>query len=182
MVTSATIETVASAPSNTFRVSLQEDAAGKAVMNQRIARPPTFEDKYEERPSIPLHDSQVIDCGPYRLLNVAAYIIHSAVHADRPDVICVAHSHSIYGRSFCALGRPLDIISQGACVLWASKNHVVFQQFNGLILANEEGEQIALTTGEKKVLLLQNHGILTVGKTIKEVILWFSSLERCCQA
>lgn len=145
MATSATIETVASAPSNTFRVSLQEDAAGKAVMNQRIPRPPTFEDKYEEReylkgrlrPSISLanwdlteallailpfvipsafwvnpfgiafsmkrsdlilvdHDSQVIDRGPYRLLNVAAYRTHSAVHAARPDVICVAHSHSIY--------------------------------------------------------------------------------------
>ncbi|OXV11376.1 hypothetical protein Egran_00861 [Elaphomyces granulatus] len=155
MVTSATIETVASAPSNTFRVSLQEDAAGKAVMDQRIARRSRISMRSGSisragwlRPSISLHDSQVIDCGPYRLLNIAAYMIHSAVHAARPDVICVAHSHSIYGRSFCALGRPLDIISQGACVL--PRRLLTIQRSR----PREEGEQIARTIGEKKALLL----------------------------
>lgn len=49
------------------------------------------------------HDGEVIDGGENRLLNTAAYMIHAAVHAARPDVMCAAHSHSIYGRTFCTL-------------------------------------------------------------------------------
>jgi ribulose-5-phosphate 4-epimerase/fuculose-1-phosphate aldolase len=58
---------------------------------------------------------EVIDGGPCRLLNSAAYMIHSAIHQARPDVNAAAHSHSIYGRSFCALGRKLDTITQDSC-------------------------------------------------------------------
>lgn len=61
------------------------------------------------------HDGKVIDGGNVRLLNKAAYMIHSAVHEARPDVLCAAHSHSIYGRTFCTLGRPLDTTSQDSC-------------------------------------------------------------------
>ena len=61
------------------------------------------------------HDGKIIAGGDVKLLNAAAFMIHSAVHEARPDVMCAAHSHSIYGRSFCTLGRPLDIITQDAC-------------------------------------------------------------------
>lgn len=61
------------------------------------------------------HKGKVIAGGKCRLLNAAAFMIHSAVHDARPDVMCAAHSHSIYGRSFCTLGRSLDMITQDAC-------------------------------------------------------------------
>ena len=61
------------------------------------------------------HNGTVINGGEVRLLNAAAFMIHRAVHEARPDVLCAAHSHSIYGRSFCSLGRKLDIITQDAC-------------------------------------------------------------------
>jgi len=61
------------------------------------------------------HKGQVIAGGPVKLLNAAAFMIHSAIHEARPDVLCAAHSHSIFGRSFCTLGRTLDIITQDAC-------------------------------------------------------------------
>ena len=61
------------------------------------------------------HYGTVIDGGKVRLLNTAAFMIHGAVHEARPDVMCAAHSHSIYGRSFCTLGRKLDIITQDSC-------------------------------------------------------------------
>ena len=61
------------------------------------------------------HSGKIIGGGNIRLLNTAAFMIHGAVHAARPDVICAAHSHSIYGRTFCALGRKLDIITQDSC-------------------------------------------------------------------
>jgi ribulose-5-phosphate 4-epimerase/fuculose-1-phosphate aldolase len=59
---------------------------------------------------------------------------------------------------------------------------VVYRQFNGVVLAMEEGKDIAKALGSNKAALLQNHGLLTVGKTIEEAVFWFVSLERCCQA
>ncbi|KAK2768281.1 hypothetical protein FQN54_000134 [Arachnomyces sp. PD_36] len=126
------------------------------------------------------HSGKVIDGGPVRLLNTAAYMIHSAIHSARPDVLCAAHSHSIYGRSFCSLGRELDITTQDACSFY--NDHVVYQQFNGIVLAEVEGKQIASTLGDKKAALLQNHGLLTVGQTIEAAVFWFISLEKCCHA
>ncbi|KAJ5684512.1 Decarboxylase NovR [Penicillium maclennaniae] len=126
------------------------------------------------------HHGKVIDGGPNRLLNAAAFMIHSAIHEARPDVLCAAHSHSIHGRAFCSLGRPLDIITQDACAF--HNDHVVYKQFNGVVLAEEEGKQIAKELGDKKAALLQNHGLLTVGKSVEETVFWFVSLEKCCYA
>lgn len=58
------------------------------------------------------HKGRTVDGGPVRMLNAAAFMIHSAIHDARREVLCAAHSHSIYGRTFCSLGRELDIIAQ----------------------------------------------------------------------
>ncbi|OJJ29771.1 hypothetical protein ASPWEDRAFT_55346 [Aspergillus wentii DTO 134E9] len=126
------------------------------------------------------HEGKIIDGGPTRLLNAAAFMIHSAIHHARPDVMCAAHSHSLNGRAYCSLGRPLDIISQDACAF--HNDHVVYKQFNGVVLAEEEGKNIAAALGNKKAALLQNHGLLTVGQTVEETVFWFVSLEKCCHA
>ncbi|KAL8795685.1 MAG: hypothetical protein Q9195_001923 [Heterodermia aff. obscurata] len=126
------------------------------------------------------HQGKVIDGGDVRLLNAAAFMIHGAVHEARPDVMCAAHSHSIYGRTFCALGRKLDIITQDACSFY--DDHVLYESFNGIVLAEKEGKDIAACLGNKKAALLQNHGLLTVGQTIEAAVFWFISLEKCCQA
>jgi ribulose-5-phosphate 4-epimerase/fuculose-1-phosphate aldolase len=123
---------------------------------------------------------EVIDGGENRLLNTAAYMIHHAVHEARPDVLCAAHSHSIHGRAFCALGRELDTITQDSCAF--HNDHVVYRQFNGVVLAEEEGKNIAACLGNKKAALLQNHGLLTVGHTVEAAVFWFVSLEKSCQA
>ena len=60
-------------------------------------------------------EGKIIEGGPVKLLNTAAFMIHSAIHKARPDVNAAAHSHSIYGRAFCALGRKLDTITQDSC-------------------------------------------------------------------
>lgn len=62
------------------------------------------------------------------------------------------------------------------------QDHVVYEQFNGVVLAEEEGKNIAKVLGNKKAALLQNHGLLTVGRTIEEAVFWFCSLEKCCYA
>ena len=125
-------------------------------------------------------DGSILEGGPVRLLNAAAFMIHSAVHQARPDVICAAHSHSIYGRAFCALGRPLDIITQDACSF--HNDHALYTAFNGIVLASKEGRDIAAALGNKKAALLQNHGLLTVGQSVESAVFWFMSLEKCCHA
>ncbi|KAL8711350.1 MAG: hypothetical protein Q9220_004247 [cf. Caloplaca sp. 1 TL-2023] len=125
-------------------------------------------------------EGNIIDGGEVRLLNAAAFMIHSAVHQARPDVMCAAHSHSIYGRSFCSLGRELDMITQDSCSF--HDDHTLYQSFNGIVLAEKEGKDIAACLGDKKAVLLQNHGLLTVGATIEATVFWFISLEKCCQA
>lgn len=126
------------------------------------------------------HSGEVIDGGPCRLLNSAAYMIHAAIHAARPDVLAAAHSHTIYGRAFCSLGRKLDTITQDACAF--HNDHVLYDSFNGIVLAEEEGKNIARALGDKKAALLINHGLLTVGKSIEEAVFWFVSMDKCCQA
>ena len=126
------------------------------------------------------HNAKVIDGGECRLLNKAAFMIHAAIHEARPDVLCAAHTHSIHGRAFCALGRELDMITQDSCAFY--DDHVVYGEFNGVVLDKEEGHAIARTLGNKKAALMRNHGLLTVGQTIEATIFWFMSLEKCCYA
>jgi len=125
-------------------------------------------------------EGNVVDGGRVRLLNTAAYMIHHAVHEARPDVMCAAHSHSLYGRAFCTLGRKLDTITQDSCSF--HNDHVLYESFNGVVLVAEEGHNIARALGDKKAALLQSHGLLTVGKSIEEAVFWFVSLEKCCHA
>ncbi|PIA99019.1 Decarboxylase NovR [Cercospora beticola] len=124
------------------------------------------------------HTGEVIGGGKNRLLNKAAYMIHAAIHEARPDVTCAAHSHSFFGRTWCTLGRKVDTLTQDACAF--HDDHVVYDRFNGVVFAESEGQSIAKCLGNKKAALLQNHGILTTGKTIEETVFWFVSLDKCC--
>jgi len=125
-------------------------------------------------------EGEVIEGGPCRLLNAAAYMIHHAVHSARPEINCVAHSHSIYGRAFCSLGRNLDTITQDSCAF--HNDLALYSSFRGIVLAADEGNAIAAALGSKKAALLQNHGLLTCGNTIESAVFWFMSLEKCCHA
>ena len=109
-------------------------------------------------------------------MNTAAFAIHSAVHAARPDVIAAAHSHSIYGKSWSSLGRLLDPLTQDACAFY--DDHALFDDYTGVVLDPEEGKRIAHALGERKAVILRNHGLLTVGHSVDEAVWWFITMER----
>ncbi|HEY7930889.1 MAG TPA: class II aldolase/adducin family protein [Acidimicrobiales bacterium] len=113
-------------------------------------------------------------------VNTAAFAIHSQVHAARPDVVAAAHAHSIYGKSWSTLGRPLDPITQDVCAFF--EDHAVFDDYTGVVLDVEEGKRIAHTLADKKAIILRNHGLLTVGHSVEEAAWWFITMERSCQA
>jgi ribulose-5-phosphate 4-epimerase/fuculose-1-phosphate aldolase len=113
-------------------------------------------------------------------VNTAAFAIHGQVHAARPDVVAAAHAHSIYGKSWSALGKMLDPITQDACAFY--EDHALFDDYTGVVLDPEEGKRIAYALGEKKAVILRNHGNLTVGHSVDEAAWWFITMERTCQA
>lgn len=113
-------------------------------------------------------------------VNRAAFAIHSQVHAARPDVIAAAHAHSIYGKSFAALGEKLAPITQDACAFY--EDHGLFNDYTGIVNELDEGKHIAVALSDYKAAILQNHGLITVGHTIDEATWWFVTMERSCQA
>jgi ribulose-5-phosphate 4-epimerase/fuculose-1-phosphate aldolase len=115
-----------------------------------------------------------------RPVNRAAFAIHSQIHEARPDVVAAAHAHSIYGKAWSSLGRPLDPLTQDACAFY--EDHSVFDEYTGVVLDTSEGKRIAETLGSKKAVILRNHGLLTVGHTVDEAAWWFITLERSSQA
>jgi ribulose-5-phosphate 4-epimerase/fuculose-1-phosphate aldolase len=115
-----------------------------------------------------------------RVVNQAAFAIHSQVHAARPDVVAAAHAHSPYGKTWSSLRKHLDPITQDACAFYG--DHGVFEDYTGVVLDIEEGKRIAHALGEHKAVILSNHGNLTVGESVDEAVWWFITLERTCQA
>jgi ribulose-5-phosphate 4-epimerase/fuculose-1-phosphate aldolase len=113
-------------------------------------------------------------------VNVAAFAIHSQVHAARPDVVAAAHAHSTYGKSWSSLGRTLDPLTQDACAFF--EDHTVYGDFTGVVYQTTEGERIAQALGQRKAIILRNHGLLTVGHTVDEAAWWFITMDRSCQA
>jgi ribulose-5-phosphate 4-epimerase/fuculose-1-phosphate aldolase len=113
-------------------------------------------------------------------VNQAAFAIHSQIHEARPDVIAAAHAHSIYGKSWSSLGRLLDPLTQDSCAFY--EDHGLFNDYTGVVLDTSEGKRLAEALGNKKAIVLRNHGILTVGHTVDEAAWWYISLERSCQA
>jgi ribulose-5-phosphate 4-epimerase/fuculose-1-phosphate aldolase len=124
------------------------------------------------------HDGQVVEGG--RRVNQAAFAIHSQVHAARPDVVAAAHAHSLYGKTWSSLGRLLDSLTQDACAFY--DDHAILTDFTGVVLDLEEGKRIAATLGDTKAIILQNHGLLTVGHTVDEAAWWFVTMERTCHS
>src|SRR5580704_4991595 len=124
------------------------------------------------------HRGEVVE-GKYPV-NGAAFAIHSQVHAARPDIVAAAHAHSLYGKTWASLGRLLDPITQDVCAFY--EDHCLFADFTGVVYETSEGERIAEALGDRKAVILRNHGLLTVGHTVDEAAWWFITMERSCQA
>jgi len=163
----------------------------EGVAGHITARDPQFPDRFWVNPfavsfaHISVSDLICVDSSGEvvegtKPVNRAAFAIHSQVHAARPDVMAAAHSHSVYGKSWSALGRLLDPITQDVCAFY--QDHGLFDDYTGVVIDLEEGKRIAAALGEHKAVILRNHGLLSVGHTVDEAAWWFITMERSCQA
>jgi ribulose-5-phosphate 4-epimerase/fuculose-1-phosphate aldolase len=112
-------------------------------------------------------------------VNTAAFVIHSCIHAARPEVVSAAHAHSAHGKAWSSLRRPLAPLTQDACAFHG--DHAVFDDYTGVVLDLDEGKRIAAALGGHKAAILANHGLLTVGQSVDEAAWWFVTMERSCQ-
>ena len=119
--------------------------------------------------------------GKQAAINGPAFAIHSAIHRARPDLNAACHAHGVYGKAFSCFGRPIEMLYQDALRFY--NDLAVYPRYGGTVLSNEEGDRIAKALGDKcRSIILQNHGIITCGKTVDEAAFLFISLERCCHA
>ena len=111
-------------------------------------------------------------------INPAGFTIHSAVHAAREDALCVMHLHTDYGIAVSAQEKGLLPISQQAMFPLAS---LAYHDYEGLALNEEEKPRLVADLGDKNYMILRNHGLLTVGKSVAEAFLSMYILERACR-
>jgi ribulose-5-phosphate 4-epimerase/fuculose-1-phosphate aldolase len=112
------------------------------------------------------------------LVNPAGFTIHSAVHAAREDALCVMHLHTDYGIAVSVQKEGLLPISQQSLFPLSS---LAYHDYEGLALNDDEKPRLVADLGEKRNLILRNHGLLTVGKTVAEAFLSMFILERACK-
>ena len=109
-----------------------------------------------------------------------AVCIHSRIHRANPRAACVLHTHMPYTTTLTTLeGGRLEPISQ--TVLRFHDDVAYDDSYNGLVLDAAEGDRIAAVLGDKRVLLLANHGAIVVGRSVAEAFEDLYFLERAAQ-
>ena len=121
---------------------------------------------------------EVID-GTLRPVNPTGFTIHGAVHAARPEVECVIHLHTPWGVALSMLPEGLLPTSQYAMRLYRRLGRHAHE---GLALGEAEQRRLAANLGGLDGLLLENHGTLTVGRTVAEAYMLMHLLERAAMA
>lgn len=123
-------------------------------------------------------DGNLVAPSPHRI-HKAGFVIHSAVHAARPDVGCVIHSHTRAGMAVSAMQCGLLPLTQHAMLF---HGRVAYHATEGLALDLDERKRIAADLGDKAVMILRNHGTLVAGATVAEAFSMMWHLERAMQA
>jgi ribulose-5-phosphate 4-epimerase/fuculose-1-phosphate aldolase len=122
-------------------------------------------------------DGVKIDDSPHRV-NPAGFTIHSAVHMARHDAACVIHTHTRAGMAVSAVEGGLLPISQIALQFYG---RLGIHEYEGIALDLDERQRIIQDLGGHCGVILRNHGLLTVGRTVAEAFYYMYYLEQCCR-
>jgi ribulose-5-phosphate 4-epimerase/fuculose-1-phosphate aldolase len=110
-------------------------------------------------------------------INLAGYVIHSAIHGARHDVGCVLHTHTNAGMAVSVLKCGLLPLTQTA-MRWSK---IAYHDFEGVAVELDERTRLVEDLGDCEVMILRNHGLLSVGQTIGQAFNNIYRLERACQ-
>lgn len=116
--------------------------------------------------------------GKSEQLNFAGFVIHSAIHMTRPELLCVMHTHTRANNGVGMQKEGLLPITQKALLMY---DFVRYHDFEGAAFNLGERERILADMGEGRAMILRNHGALTVGRSVGEAFVWMYKLEMACQ-
>jgi ribulose-5-phosphate 4-epimerase/fuculose-1-phosphate aldolase len=111
-------------------------------------------------------------------INKAGYVIHSAIHAARPELACVIHTHSWASMAVSALECGLLPITQTAMRFLK----IGYHDYQGVVLNLDEQASLLRDLGNGDALILRNHGALTVGRSVGEAFNWMHRIELACHS
>lgn len=123
------------------------------------------------------HEGNVLGHSGYST-NPAGFVIHGALHMAVPQANCIIHTHSRYGTAVAMQKQGLLPASQKALTVMG---WVAYHDFEGAALDTNERPRIVNDLGERKILVLRNHGLLCTGKTVGEAFVWTYRIETACR-
>jgi ribulose-5-phosphate 4-epimerase/fuculose-1-phosphate aldolase len=123
-------------------------------------------------------DGKVVhDSGTGYGVNLAGFVIHSAIHRGRPDVACVIHTHTPAGMAVSAMKCGLLPLTQNAMYFGG----IGYHDYEGPAVDLDEQRRLVADLGPHEAMILRNHGLLSVGRTIAEAFVTMYWLDRACQ-
>jgi ribulose-5-phosphate 4-epimerase/fuculose-1-phosphate aldolase len=111
-------------------------------------------------------------------VNRAGFVIHSAIHSAREDALCVLHTHSEAATAVSALAEGLMPISQFAMRF---QGHMGVHDYEGVALDEDERNRLIRDIAAHNVLVLRNHGVLTVGRSVAEALILMYYFEKAAR-
>jgi ribulose-5-phosphate 4-epimerase/fuculose-1-phosphate aldolase len=160
------------------------------IYNHISARVPGHEDQFLINPYGLLFDEitasslvkinisgEKLDDTPHSV-NVAGFVIHAAIHTSNHDVACVLHTHSDASVAVSGQEQGLLPLSQFAMRFY---NRQAFHGYEGVAIDLDEQSRLVRDLGPHKVMLMRNHGILTVGRTPGEAFMLLYYFERAAR-
>ncbi|MEZ0495527.1 class II aldolase/adducin family protein [Sphingomonas sp. IW22] len=122
-------------------------------------------------------DGHKLDDSPYPV-NRAGFVQHAVFHRHLPDAHCIMHTHTTAGMAVSSLEGGLRPVNFYAA---SFAGRIAYHDFEGVTVREEEGARLVQHLGDKRVMLLKNHGIVVMGRTLPEAFLKHWSLQRACE-
>ena len=122
-------------------------------------------------------DGNIVEETDYAV-NPAGIVIHTAIHAARPEIHCIAHTHTSAGMAVACSEKGLRNDNFYSALL---HNRIAYHDFEGITVMDDEKPRLVANLGDKTLLILRNHGLLACGRTIPEAFMNLWSLERSCE-
>jgi ribulose-5-phosphate 4-epimerase/fuculose-1-phosphate aldolase len=122
-------------------------------------------------------DGNIVEHTDYAV-NPAGIVIHTAIHAARPDIQCIAHTHTNAGMAVACTQEGLRTDNFYSALL---HNQIAYHDFEGITVNDEEKPRLIANLGDKSLMILRNHGLLAGGRTIPEAFQNLWAMERACQ-
>ena len=118
-----------------------------------------------------------VDDSPYAV-NPAGLVIHTAIHAARPDIHCIAHTHTTEGMAVACSQEGLRTDNFYSALL---NNRIAYHDFEGITVMDDEKPRLVKSLGDNNILILRNHGLLVGGRSIPETFQTMWGLQRACE-